>query len=99
MTETDEHVRRALAAVEKMEKFHLWKLLALRGVAVGAAAWFVMRTAQTSAVAIECTVIIMVGLIAAICTAKIQYQMDKNTRAILLALSRGPGETGWPPQI
>lgn len=88
MTESDEFMRKALAAVEKMEKFHLWKLLALRAVALGAAAWFVLRTAQTSAVAIECTVIIMVALIAAICTARIQYQMDKSTRSILQALAK-----------
>jgi uncharacterized lipoprotein YajG len=36
---------------------------------------------------VECTIIIMVGMIAAVCTAKLRYQMDRNTKAILQAIA------------
>ncbi len=94
-------VQKALAAVEKSEKIHRYKLIAIQVLAFAAAAWFgIFRQVQLDRyLGVECTVIIMVGMIAGVCTAKIRYQMDQNTKAILQAIGETKKEDrpGGPP--
>jgi hypothetical protein len=57
-------------------------------LAFAAACWFAIfkQVPQDRYLGLECTIIIMVGMIAAVCTAKLRYQRDRNTKAILHAI-------------
>ena len=84
----DEFIQKALAAVQRAEKIHRFKLIGVQVLAFAAAAWFAIfrQVPLDRYLGVECTIIIMVGMIAAVCTAKIRYQMDRNTKAILQAI-------------
>ena len=78
-------IRTALAKVEKAEKVERIKSIALKTLALAAAFAFAFRASGPD-LNIECTVLIGVALIAAICTARIMSLMNKNTKEILRAV-------------
>jgi len=79
-------IRKALASVEKAEKFQSVKRIALSVLAFGAALWLTER-GPSPELKLEVTVFIGVGLIAAICTAKISALLNRNTKSVLQAIA------------
>lgn len=78
-------VQKAIQAVEKAERYQKIKQTVVRILAFGAAFWLAFRPSSKE-LGIECTIIIFVGLIAAICTSKILSAINKNTKDILQAI-------------
>lgn len=87
-TQSDEQlfVQRAIAAVERAERYQNIKQTVVKILAFGAAFWLAFRPSSPE-MNIECTIIIFVGLICAICTSKILSVINKNTKDILQAIS------------
>jgi hypothetical protein len=79
-------IRKALKSVEKAEKFQRIKQIVVTCLAFLAAFWLASK-GPSPELNIECTVIICLGLIAAVCTAKILALINKNTKAVLLAIA------------
>ncbi len=79
-------IRKALASVEKAERFQRIKQILVTVLAFIAAFWLALRR-PSSELNVECTVIIFVGLIMAVCTAKIMSLINKNTKAILRSIA------------
>ena len=84
--EEDVFVRRALASVEKAERYQWIKQIAASVLTVGAA---ILLTEQSPSreLKLEVTILIGAGLIAAVCTAKIMTLMNRNAKAVLQAIS------------
>lgn len=85
-TEEELFIRRALASAEKAGKLQRIKQIVVTVLAFAAAFWLASKQPGPE-LNIECTVIIMLGLIAAVCTAKIQSAINANTRAVLQAIA------------
>jgi len=79
-------IQRALAGVEKAEKFQKIKRVILTIFLFAAALQFAFRPSSPE-LKIEATIVIFVGLIAGVCTTKILYLINKNTKDILQAIS------------
>jgi hypothetical protein len=86
-TEEQIFIRKTLAAVEKAERFQRIKQVVVTVLAFGAAFWLVGSKGPSSELNIECTVLIMVGMMLAVCTAKILSLINRNTKAVLQAIA------------
>lgn len=78
-------IRDALAGAEKAEKLQRIKLIAVTVLAFGGC--FYAFDQPVSAQRTAFTVVIVVGLMLGVCTAKILASITKNTRLILQAFS------------
>ena len=83
---TQRFIRKALAGVEKAERFQHYKQISVTVVAFAAAFWLAVRPSGPE-MGVECVILIGVGLMLAVCTSKILSLINKNTRAILQAIS------------
>jgi uncharacterized protein (TIGR03435 family) len=84
--EEQEFIRRALAGVEKAEKFQRIRQIAVTVLAFGAAGWLATKR-RSSELNIECTVLIFVGLIAAICTCENHGSHQSEYEDVLQAIA------------
>jgi len=82
--EEDRFVQRALAKVEKAERFHLIKQIVVTVIAFPAV-YYLMGSAPERRVPF--TVIMVIGLMLAVITAKLVWLINKNTTAILRAIA------------
>jgi len=78
-------IQTALAAVEKAERFQRYKQIVVTVIALTAAFWWASRPSSPE-LGLECIILMGVGLMLAVCTAKILSLINKNTRAILQAI-------------
>ena len=78
-------ISKALASVEKAEKLQRIRLIVVTAMAFAGAFWFAFR-APAAEVNLECTLFVGIGLMVAICTAKIMTLINRNTRTILQAI-------------
>ena len=85
-TEEQTFIRTALASVEKAEKFQRIRRIVVTCLAFASAFWWASRGPSTE-VKVESVVLIGVGLIAAICTAKIMALINTNTKIVLQAIA------------
>lgn len=83
---TQRFIRNALAGVEKAEKFQRYKQAVVTVLAFAVAFWWASRPPRPE-VNLECVILIGIGLMLAVCTSKILSLVNKNTRAILQAIS------------
>ena len=83
--EEDVFIRKALASVDKAERYGRVKEIVATVLAFGAVIWLTERSAGRE-LRLE-PVLIGAGLIAAVCTAKIKTLINKNTKAVLPAIS------------
>lgn len=83
--EEDVFIRKALASVEKAERYSQAKQVVVTVLAFGAAFWLTERSPGRE-LRLE-PVLIGAGLIAAVCTAKIKTLINRNTKAVLQAIS------------
>jgi hypothetical protein len=79
-------VRKALEDVEKAEKYLLVKQIVVTLLAFAAAVWVVFQPSGSGRNGAY-TVIILTGMMLAVCTVKIMSLMNKNTRAVLRAIA------------
>jgi hypothetical protein len=85
-TEEQSFIRAALDSVEKAHKFQRIKQIVVRVLAFAAAFWLAAQ-GPSRELNVECVVLIGVGLIAAVCTAKIMSLINKNTTSVLQAIA------------
>jgi len=85
-TEEQLFIRRALASVEKAEKYQWIKQIAAKVVALGAAIWLTERRPGPD-LKLEVTILIGVGLIAVVCITKIMTLINRNTKSVLQAIA------------
>lgn len=83
--EEDVFIRKALASVEKAEKYGRIKQIVVTVLAFGGAIWLTERSPGRE-LRLE-PVLIGAGLIAAVCTAKIKTLINRNTKAVLQAIA------------
>ena len=83
--EEDVFIRKTLASVEKAERYSQAKQVVVTVLAFGAAFWLT-EPSPGRELRLE-PVLIGAGLIAAVCTAKIKTLINKNTKAVLQAIS------------
>jgi hypothetical protein len=86
MSTEEQFIRRALEKVEKAEKFHRIRGIAIKVVALGTAVWLALKEPSPE-LNVECVVIIFTGLIAAICTSRIMQLINTSTLVVLQAIS------------
>ena len=80
-------VRRSLARIEKSGKVVMYRLIAVRVLAVVGVLWFAFSSRHAPTLLdVECTVVILVGLIVAVCTERIRSALNANTVAVLQAI-------------
>jgi len=79
-------VRKALENVEKAEKYRRVKQIVATVLLIAAAVWVAFQPTGTGRNGAY-TVIILVGVMLGVCTAKIMSLMNKNTRAVLRAIA------------
>lgn len=79
-------IERALASVEKARRYQRIKQIVVTVLAFVAAGWFALKP-DGPELNVECTIIILVGMMLAVCTTKIMFLINKNTKAILQAIS------------
>ena len=84
-TEESVFIRRALENVEKAEKYVRVKQIAATVLVCAAAVWAAFQPTGTGRNGAY-TVIILVGGMLMVCTAKIMSLMNKNTSAVLRAI-------------
>ncbi len=82
----EDFIRRALADVEKTQRFQRVRQIILTILAFAFAFWLAFKPSGPE-LQIECTVIIMLGLVAGVCTAKVMSLNNRNTKAILQAIA------------
>jgi hypothetical protein len=85
-SEEQRFLQKALANVEKAERFQRLKQAFVTALAFAAAFWWAYRKPGPE-LGLEGVVFIGVGLMLAVCTAKILSLINKSTRAILQAIS------------
>lgn len=85
-TEETQFIRKALAQVEKAHRVQRIKQIIITALAFLAAFWLASRKPGPD-LNVECVVLTGVGLIAAVCTAKILSLVNNNTKAILNAIA------------
>lgn len=78
-------IRDALAGAEKAEQIQRFKLIAVTVIAFGGVYYAFGQPVAAQHTAI--TVVLVVGLMLMVCTAKILASSSRNTRLILQALS------------
>jgi hypothetical protein len=79
-------VRKALEDVEKAAKYQRVKQIVATLLAFAAAVWVAFQPSGSGGNGAY-TVIILTGLMLAVCTAKIKSLMNKNTSAVLRAIA------------
>jgi uncharacterized membrane protein HdeD (DUF308 family) len=79
-------VRKALADVEKTQKYHRVKQIVATVLAAAAAVWIAFQPSPSAGNGAY-TVIIMVGVMLVVCTAKIMSRLNKNTISVLRAIA------------
>src|SRR3978361_438596 len=82
-TDEQRFLRDALASAEKAERLHRIKRIAVTLLAFGGCYYAFDQPVAAQHTAF--TVVIVVGLMLAVCTAKILASINKNTRVILQA--------------
>ena len=82
----EDFIRKALAEVEKAHRFQRIRQIVITVLAFAAAFWWAFKKPGPE-LGIEGTIMIVVGLIMGVCTAKIMSLINKNTRAILQAIA------------
>lgn len=82
----DDFVRKALAEVEKAQRFQRIKQILVTVLALAAAFWLAFKQPGPE-LQVECTFVILIGMMLAVCTAKIMSLINKNTRAVLQAIA------------
>lgn len=80
-------LRNALASVEKAERFARIKRIGISVLAFAAAIWLIALPPASPEQGVECTIIIILGLALAICTARILAVVNKNTKTVLQAIA------------
>lgn len=83
--EEEVFIRKALARVEKAERYSRAKQIVVTILAFVAIFWLTERSAGPE-LRLE-PVLIGAGLIAAVCTAKIKTLINQNTKVVLQAIS------------
>jgi hypothetical protein len=83
--EEEVFIRKALASVEKAERYGQVKQVVVTVLALGAAFWLTERSPGRE-LRLE-PVLIGAGLIAAVCTAKIRTLINRNTKTVLEAIA------------
>ena len=82
-----ESIRLSLARIEKTGKLVKYRLLAIRVLALFGALWFAFDSRHASSLLdVECTVVILVGLIVAVYTERVRSAINANTLAVLQAI-------------
>ena len=79
-------IRKALASVEKAEKYQWIKQIAAKVVAIGAAIWLTERRPSPE-LKLEVTIFIGVGLISLVCITKLMTLINRNTKSVLQAIA------------
>jgi hypothetical protein len=79
-------IRKALEDVEKAEKYQRVKQIVATLLAIAAAVWVAFQPSGPGRNGAY-TVIILIGVALAVCTAKIMRLMNKNTSAVLRAIA------------
>jgi hypothetical protein len=79
-------IRKALASVEKAEKYQWIKQIVSTVLTFGAAIWLTERSPGPE-LKLEVTILIGVGLIAAVCITKIMTLINRNTKSVLQAIA------------
>ena len=82
----EDFIRKALVEVEKAYRFQRIKQVAVTVLAFVAAFWLTSKHPGPE-LGVECTIIIVLCLALAVCTAKIMSLINRNTRAILQAIA------------
>ncbi len=82
----EEFIRKALAQVEKAYRFQRIKQITITVLAFIAAFWWAYKKPGPE-LGIEGAVFIGVGMMLAVCTAKVMSLINKSTRAILQAVA------------
>ena len=85
-TEEQSFIRAALEQVEKAQRVHRIKQIAITVLAFAAALWLALQRPSREPNG-EYDVMIFVGLVAGVCTAKIMSLINKNTKAVLQAIA------------
>ena len=80
-------LRNALASVDKAERFARFKRIGVSVLAFAAVFWLIALRPPSPELGVECTVIIILGLALAICTARVLSVVNKNTKTILQAIA------------
>lgn len=84
-SEEDVFIRKALASVEKAEQYSRVKQIVVTILAFGGVFWLTER-GPGQALRLE-PVLIGAALIAGVCTAKLKTLINRNTKAVLQAIS------------
>ena len=80
-------IRQSLAAVDKSGRYVQIRLWIVRTLAIAAGLWFAFdRRHASTLLDVECTVVLILGLIMGVCTERIRSTMNSNTKAVLQAL-------------
>ena len=82
----EDFIRNALAEEEKAHRFQRIRQIVITVLAFAAAFWLASKQPSPE-LGIECTIVIVLGLALAVCTAKINSLINKNTRVILQAIA------------
>ena len=82
-----ESIRRSLARIDKSAKIGKYRLIAVRVLAVVGILWFAFDNKHFATLLdVECTIVIVLGLIMAVCTERIRSAINGNTIAVLQAI-------------
>ncbi len=82
-----ESIRRSLARIDKNAKIGKYRLIAVRVLAVVGILWFAFDNKHFATLLdVECTIVIVLGLIMAVCTERIRSAINGNTLAVLQAI-------------
>ena len=84
--EEQQFIRKALADVEKAEQYQWIKQIVAAVLTLGAGILLTEQSPSTE-LKLEVTILIGVGLIAAVCTAKIMTLINRNTKSVLRAIA------------
>jgi hypothetical protein len=79
-------IRKALASVEKAERYQRIKQIVATVLTLGAAIWLTERSPSPE-LKLEVTILIGVGLMAAVCITKIMTLINRNTKSVLQAIA------------
>ena len=82
-----ESIRRSLARIDKSAKIGKYRLIAVRVLAVSGLLWAAFDNNHFATLLdVECTIIIVLSLIMAVCTERIRSAINGNTLAVLQAI-------------
>ncbi len=97
-TQEQAFVEGALAAADRAQRWDKARVVATTLAAAAAAIWFGSRP-PSAELGIECTIIIMVGVMIGLATAKLRSRIQRNTVLVLQAIADlQPRVNPAPPQ-